>query len=244
VLDRPQPNISVHLERFDADDEFKYAHPELELISFAHLSVSDNGYGISKEHLDKIFEPFFTTKPEGKGTGLGLAMSYGAIQTHKGILEVESEKDVGTTFHIYLPLQEGGEVFGELRDDSILEGRGETILLVDDEAHVRDTTSEVLESIGYTILKASDGKEALQLFAEHRDVIALVLTDVVMPELSGMEVTREIRKQGSDVPIILMTGYDRENVLGDEMAIEFCELVNKPINLAHLSKVIRSLLDG
>jgi len=244
VLDSPKPRISICLDRFDADEQFKLAHAGLKSDHFAHFSVSDNGYGIKKKHLDKIFEPFFTTKAEGKGTGLGLAMSYGAIQTHQGILEVESEKHKGTTFHVYLPLQ----ATNVLREntackDRVFEGHGETILLVDDEPHVRETVAEVLESIAYVVLKASNGVEALQLFAAHRNEIALVLTDVVMPEMGGIAVCKEIRKQHSDVPIILMTGYDKDHVLNGKTAIEHCDVVKKPVKLTHLSSVIRGLLD-
>ncbi|MDQ6971279.1 MAG: ATP-binding protein, partial [Mariprofundaceae bacterium] len=167
VLEKAKPTIGVHLSHFTADEEFRSRRSGVEQHEFAHLSVSDNGYGISKKHLEKIFEPFFTTKTVGEGTGLGLAMSYGAIQSHQGILEVESEKGAGSTFHIYLPLQQAEEEPVALLQKELMAGHGETILLVDDDSCVREALSEVLVSLGYTVLTASDGAIALQLFAEH-----------------------------------------------------------------------------
>ncbi|NWF39413.1 PAS domain S-box protein [Mariprofundus sp. NF] len=236
-----QPQISCSLAHYVATDAFIDAHPDLHGLHFARLTVQDNGCGITKDHLDKVFEPFFTTKGVGEGTGLGLAMVYGAMQSHEGVIEIESEVGVGTAFHVYLPLKEKGES-PEPETNSVIEGQQETILLADDEADLRSTTAEVLSSLGYQVLEAGDGEQALEIFKTHQETIDLILTDIVMPKMGGVDLARSIRQLDLEVPIIFATGYDREHVLTAEDQIDNSEIIGKPFSFEELSQLIRNKL--
>ncbi|MDX8412207.1 MAG: ATP-binding protein [Mariprofundaceae bacterium] len=242
VSGRPEPTIQVKLDPFAPDAAFFKVHADMKGERFVRMSVSDNGCGIARENLDKIFEPFFTTKAEGKGTGLGLAMVYGAIKTHGGAMEVESEADKGTTFHIYLPLHGANGKMLKQEEEVIFRGSGETILLVDDEAQVREAVEGVLVELGYRVLTAADGVEALRVFDEHRDEVALTMTDVVMPNMGGVDLAQRLREIKNDLPLILMTGYDRERLLLSAASMECCRMLNKQLVPHRLSRVIRELL--
>lgn len=238
-----EPKISCSLKSFAATPTFIKEHPETNATQFALLTVQDNGSGISKDCLDKIFDPFFTTKGVGEGTGLGLAMVYGAIQSHNGVIEAKSEPNVGTTFNVYLPLME------KMPEDSaseteviITEGQGETILLVDDEESMRNTTGEVLESLGYKVLQAEDGEKALEIFKNNKNIIDMVLTDIVMPRMGGIALAKAIRQCNHTVPIIFATGYNKEHAIASETKIDKSAFVEKPYSFQDLSQLIRSLI--
>ena len=158
VEDGDKPCIGIRLEVFHPDDAFMEAHAWFSDKAYAHLSVADNGIGIPEHQIKHLFEPFFTTKAVGKGTGLGLAMVFGAVKTHQGFIEVESKQGEGSSFHIYIPLLKSQEMASvSVQKEETAEGRGELILLADDEAHVLETAREVLESLGYKVLTASNG---------------------------------------------------------------------------------------
>ncbi|ATX78837.1 PAS/PAC sensor hybrid histidine kinase [Mariprofundus aestuarium] len=236
------PKIEWSVQKYQASDSFKKEHPEAETGEFARISVKDNGCGIKSVHLNAIFDPFFTTKETGKGTGLGLAMVFGSIERHGGILEVESQPGEGTAFHIYLPLVEAPIIDATIADDSSVQGNQETILLADDEESLRLTTSEVLQGLGYQVIEASDGEQALSLFLQHQDQIDLILSDIVMPGIGGVDLAKEIRKMGSNVPIILATGYDRELVTSGNAVIANCEILTKPYSFEGLSQIMNQML--
>ena len=240
VAGSPQPKITCSLSPFTASDAFLDLHPELHNTHFARLTVRDNGCGITRNKLNHIFEPFFTTKEVGKGTGLGLAMVEGSIKTHGGTVEVESEADSGTAFHVYLPLSEQQQTMEERVRAAPLNGKAETILLVDDEETLRTVISEVLESLGYTVLQAGNGKDALSIVASQQ--INLVITDIIMPEMGGIELAHEIRKLQKSTPIIFVTGYDREQALVMSEEIKHSLILNKPFEFESLSQTIRKLL--
>lgn len=244
VADVPQPKIVCSLRKYQATDEFREANPDVKHEQFALISVRDNGSGIAAEHMRAIFDPFFTTKGPGKGTGLGLAMVYGSVQRHGGVLDVESEPGVGTAFHIYLPLSQ--DISGKDIQDNrqIMQAEGETVLLVDDEESLRETTAEVLRSFGYQVLEAADGEQALQLYLAEAGKVDLLLTDVVMPKMSGIELAREIRKLAPMLPIILASGYDGEKAPFRVEQVEHSRFLNKPYSYEGLSRLIRRLLDG
>ena len=172
-------------------------------------------------------------------------MVYGAIKTHHGFVEVDSVPGAGSTFHVYIPLLEQEEVavadFGQTTDAA--KGRGELILLADDEQMVREIMAEVLESFGYKLLLAKDGLEAVELFRAHEQDIALALLDVVMPHLGGMDLAGRIREIKSDMPIIFLTGYDQEHVLNGDEALPNSETLTKPVDFDLLSHSIRQMLD-
>ncbi|OIO71587.1 MAG: hypothetical protein AUJ57_07025 [Zetaproteobacteria bacterium CG1_02_53_45] len=244
VEDSADPRIKVSLSLYEPDAAFLHKHPEVTGGELAHLSVADNGSGIPTELIDKVFEPFFTTKSVGKGTGLGLAMVYGAVQRHNGVLEIDSISGEGTTVHVYLPAvherrQEGREV----KQESIT-GQGEMILLVDDEVMILETVGTVLRRLGYRVVERTNGQEAFDYYRDHRREIAIVISDVLMPVLGGIELVQAIRKLDSHVPVILMTGYDasgRAEQIGD---VDHCALLNKPAPIADLSLLIREMIQA
>ncbi|MCB1761257.1 MAG: PAS domain-containing protein [Gammaproteobacteria bacterium] len=241
VRDEIDPRISLRLERLDVDDAFVNSHPRLKSRRFAHMIVEDNGCGISKENRKKIFDPFFTTKAIGKGTGLGLAMVYGAVQTHGGVVEVDSGRDNGTRMHVYLPLTSSSSDSQETPADSLAQGSGEHILFVDDEAELRILGREVLESLGYSVLEASNGVDAIDTYVENQEKISLVVMDVVMPELGGVEAALAIRALNRTAKIIFCTGYDGKSVI-DRNVTNWAEVISKPYRITEFSQIIQRTL--
>ncbi len=239
VANTPHPKIHCTLTPFEADEPFRKKHPELSGNLFACISVHDNGRGIPGKQLDKIFEPFFTTKEVGKGTGLGLAMLYGAIQTHGGVVEVESNVDIGSLFRVYLPLnRDAPEVATETNETGSM-GRGETILLVDDEDDVRSTTSEVLNMMGYHVVEASDGEEALDIFKTKQEHIDLIISDIIMPKMGGTALLKAVLQRDEKIPFILVSGYDKDNVIDKKSDFP---VLNKPFDFDELSRLIQGLI--
>jgi two-component system cell cycle sensor histidine kinase/response regulator CckA len=246
VEGRPHPVIHLAAEVIEPDGEFLKTRAGLEGERFVCLRVEDNGCGIPPENLGRVFEPFFTTKEVGRGSGLGLAMSHGAVRMHGGLLEVESEPGLGTVFRVYLPLtgvgaQEGTEAVPR---EPTFAGRGETILVADDEADLRETLAEALASVGYQVVTAADGEEAVDRFAADRDHVALVLLDVVMPRLSGVDAARRIRAINANVPLILATGYEKQRILEEARAWSRTLVLAKPLPVPALSRRIRELLES
>jgi len=238
-----EPSITIRLESFQADDAFIEGHPDFETGAYAHLSVADNGAGIPEHQLEHLFEPFFTTKEQGEGTGLGLAMVYGAIKTHQGFVDVDSIEGEGSSFHIYIPLLEKEEVAADSAPKpEAAEGQGELILLADDEQGFREVMTEVLESFGYSVLAAEDGLKGIEMFQAQQDKVAIALLDMVMPHLSGLELAGRIREINADLPVIFLTGYDQTHVPGGEAPMPNSESLTKPVNLDLLSHSIRKLL--
>jgi len=238
-----EPRITIGLKPFTADKLFLTSHPYFKQHAYAHLSISDNGSGIGKETIAHIFEPFYTTKEQGKGTGLGLSMVYGAIQTHDGFVEVDSTEDQGTTFNLYIPLIEGCETASQASpQETTCKGQNELILIADDEPVVRETMNEVLQSLGYRTLMAEDGLMALELFKQHQQDIDLALLDVVMPHLGGVQLATRIKAIQSKLPIIFLTGYDKEHVLNGSKPLNNTAILTKPISLDVLSQKIRQML--
>jgi PAS domain S-box-containing protein len=241
-----QPKITCSIRPFKPTPAFCRKHPDITADRFALLSLSDNGSGIPAAIREHIFEPFFTTKEVGKGTGLGLATTYGAVQTHKGILEVESSPGQGTTFLIYLPLLDAARAGRPEETGShwqgIRKGHGETILLADDEEALIDSMQEVLEHYGYRVLTARDGEQAIATFTAHRDRIDLAILDVVMPGLDGSETARRIRESDLSTPIIFITGYDKEYALGQREPIRHSLILRKPVPVEMLTHSIEKML--
>ena len=239
------PEISMRLEEFEANENFMNNHPDMGRCLFAHLTVSDNGFGISDANKEHIFEPFYTTKEVGLGTGLGLSMAYGAVESHGGILEVESVVGEGATFHIYLPLIEEHKIafVAEECADAAL-GNGEGILIVDDNADIRITSKEVLENLGYKVFIASDGLDAIDMFSQHQDTIALIMMDIVMPRMGGVKAFERITLMCPGVKVIFATGYDKDDTLKSEMPAEGYHVLSKPYNIVKLSQLIREQIDA
>ena len=212
--------------------------------AYARMAVSDSGTGMDAATKQRIFDPFFTTKEVGKGTGLGLSIVYGIVKQHKGFINVYSEPGRGTTFNIYLPLAQGEQLAkSKPAEMAYPAGGSETILLAEDDAVVRELSKTVLTEFGYTVIEACNGEEALQKFLEHRDRIQLLLFDIVMPRRSGREVYEEIRKTGSDVKVIFLSGYPAEVVSNTGLVEYGTELIMKPVHPQDLLRRIRMELD-
>lgn len=234
------PLVSVGLEPFTADKGFLQNHADLDGSDFACIKVTDNGCGISQKEMKHIFEPFFTTKGVGKGTGLGLAMAYGAIQSHHGVIEADSQPGKGCEFRIYLPLiRPGSEPVSAQAEKDVAKGQGETILIVDDNQGVIEATSAVLESLGYKVLTAYDGLDAISVYQTNMDTISLLIIDMVMPRLGGVDAAKAIRDLNPDVKVIFSTGYDRDNDLQDTAEAGTTTIVRKPFMVHELSHIIR-----
>ncbi len=244
LKDQKDAHIKITLEAYEADQQFLITHHiTTDSNHFAHLSITDNGCGISKTVQQHVFEPFYTTKSVGEGTGLGLAMVYGAIQTHHGVIYIESTAGVGTNFHLYFPLLDVEAKPVISMSETLLPGSGETILIVDDNDVVREVTVEALKDNGYQTHQATDGLNTLKLFEAHYNEIDLVILDIVMPGMNGGEVAKEMRKIRPDLPIIFMTGYDKEHVFSEQGALDHCQIITKPFQFNALSQTMRELLD-
>jgi CheY-like chemotaxis protein len=190
-----------------------------------------------------IFEPFFTTKEAGKGTGLGLAQVHGIVSQHGGRIDVETEEGTGTAFHIYLPVAatgDGGAAEQEVA--AIPQGRGESILLVEDNDKVRELGQSILESLGYRALTAANGQDALGVYAAERRV-DLVITDVVMPSLGGKELMQELKRTTPDLRALAITGYAMQEDLQDLREAGFADTIYKPFDVDTLAVAIRQALD-
>jgi len=238
------PSIIVSLSTVHVDDDFcaRFSGDVLE-DDYVLLSVQDNGIGIPKDKLENIFEPFFTTKDEGKGTGLGLAMVYGAMQSHHGLIHVDSSPGLGTVFNLYFPLLDSEQLeYVQSQTSRVIPGHGETILLVDDDSDLCECHSKLLQGMGYQVRIAINGLEACELYQKHD--IDLILMDVVMPLLGGVAAAQRILAFDIQAKIIFVTGYDKDNELTSELLSDWQYVLNKPLNIEHLSRVIRDQLDA
>lgn len=240
--DSSSPKINISLEKIENSIDFHHDHPELHEKYYAHLSISDNGHGIPTEIHDHVFEPFFTTKAAGKGTGLGLAMAYGSIQAHGGLIEIDSDSERGCTFHIYLPLIEKSHHSESHSDLERHAQSNETILIVDDEASVLSITDEILSHLGYKVLHADNGQACINLFNQFPDEISLIITDVIMPEMNGVDAINTIRASSANVPVIFLTGYDKQHISGIEQ-VTHSQIIHKPASIPELSSTIHKLLE-
>jgi len=243
VEDVEHPHISITLDVFQANQAFMQSHQAFTVEKYAHLSVMDNGCGIDKEHIDHLFEPFFTNKEPGKGTGLGLAMVFGAIANHNGHIDVESTHGEGATFHIYLPLEKVNkpvEAVQKNEDESKTLGKGELILLADDQTIVLQVANEVLNTLGYRTMTAENGKIALELYQAHAKDIDLCILDVVMPIMGGDKAAEAIRQINPQAKIIFSTGYDKELLKGMEKEL----ILTKPYKFDIMNDMIQGILKG
>jgi len=209
----------------------------------AVVEVSDDGPGIAATDMQRIFDPFFTTKEMGRGTGLGLAMVYGIVKGHGGIIEVDSELGEGTTFTIYLRASKKGVVEKQPETKEIMRGM-ETILLVDDEPIVREVNRDMLTSLGYRVYTAAGGQEALAVFAENAKDIRLVILDMIMPGLNGGETFDQLREISSEVVVLLSSGYSIDGEAKKILTRGCNGFLQKPFHLQTLSRKLRELLDG
>jgi PAS domain S-box-containing protein len=208
---------------------------------YVHLSLADTGVGMDEATKHRLFEPFFTTKEMGRGTGLGLASAYGIIKNHDGMITVESEKGQGTTFHIYLPASKA-KIRPEKHSESTIVAGSEKILLVDDEEMVVKVGKEMIEVLGYDVIIAKSGHEAVSLFEKHKEEIDLVILDMIMPEISGGETFDRLKAIHPDVKVILASGYSM-NGQAKEILDRGCDgFIQKPFNIKELSHKMQEIL--
>ena len=210
---------------------------------YALLIVSDTGFGMDKEIVDKIFEPFFTTKEEGTGTGLGLATVFGIVKQHGGMINVYSEVGKGSVFKVYLPIVEKSINGNERHLESLVQGGTETILIAEDEEAIRKLATQILEGAGYKVIAAADGVEAVTLFEQNPD-IALVILDIVMPNMSGLEAFKHIEKINPDMRALFCSGYSSRSLRGDFNLPDDAGKMNKPYSRNSLLREVRNILDG
>jgi len=210
---------------------------------YAYVTISDTGMGFDKETQEHIFEPFFTTKEVGKGTGLGLSIVYGIIKKHNGFINVYSEPGKGTAFKIYLPLH-AISAQSVQEDRLVSPPRGtETILLVEDNDSVRQMMTIVLEEFGYTVIGASDGLQAIELFQNNRDRVQLVVSDLIMPRMNGKDAYEEMRKIRPDLKAIFSSGYTADIIAQKGLLEEGINFLSKPVAPAEMLIMIRTVLE-
>ncbi|MDM8538362.1 response regulator [Desulfobacterales bacterium HSG17] len=236
--------LIVETSNISLDEAYCELHKGFIPGEFIQLAVSDNGCGMDKETVEKIFEPFFTTKPVDKGTGLGMATVYGITKQNKGFINVYSEKDKGTTVKLYLPRHEGQEIEEQDKtSEEIPQGQGETILVVEDELSVLNFAEKLLKILNYTVLTAQGTKEALMLSREYKSEIQLLLTDVIMPEMNGQELTRQVQSFYPDIKSIFMSGYTPNAIAHQGVLDDGVNFIQKPFSKIDLAKKIREALD-
>ncbi|MEJ5347559.1 MAG: PAS domain S-box protein [Desulfosoma sp.] len=237
--------ITLETANISIGEDYCATHAEFIPGDYVMLAVTDTGCGMDKDTLDKIFEPFFTTKELGKGTGLGLSTVYGIVRQNRGFINVYSEPGVGTTFKIYLP-RETEEVSTPAKEPSLDEvprGKGETVLLVEDDPVLLEMTKVMLEDLGYEVLAAANPKEASALAKEYSGTIDLLMTDVIMPDMNGKALATEVREGRAGVKVLYMSGYTSNVVAHHGILDPGVSFLAKPFGYKDLAKKIRETLD-
>jgi len=227
------------------DETYIQRHSNVPPGEYVVMTISDTGEGIAPHHLSHIFEPFYTTKPEGKGTGLGLATVYGIVKQNQGFIWVYSEPGQGTTFKIYLPrIADMRKEITLVRPAAECPRGAETLLLVEDENAVRRSASEFLARNGYTVLEAENGEDALRISRGYPEPIALMVTDVVMPQLSGASLARLLAGERPEMKTLFVSGYAESTILKHGVVDVSRRFLQKPFGLKDLARKIREVLDS
>ncbi len=227
------------------DAEYAQAHADVQPGAYVLLVMTDTGHGMDRQTLVHIFEPFFTTKEVGKGTGLGLATVYGIIKQSGGHIDVSSEVGVGTTFRIFLPSLAAEDEVGKspLHLSAIPSGQ-ETVLLVEDDEAVRKLTRRLLASQGYVVLEAHSGMQALEIADRHPERIDLLVTDMIMPGMSGSQLARRLLSIRPATKILYLSGYTDDIIVRHGILEEESNFLQKPFSLAAFALKVREVLDG
>jgi two-component system, cell cycle sensor histidine kinase and response regulator CckA len=237
--------ITIETRTVTIDEDYCSKHPGFKTGNFVVLTVSDNGCGMSQEIKKNLFEPFFTTKEVGKGTGLGLATVYGIVKQNNGFINVYSEPDKGSSFRIYIPKFESAPVhiapFAEKTEK--LTGT-ETILLVEDEPSILTLGKMMLEEYGYEVLAANTPQNAIDMAKKHKGDIHLLITDVVMPQMNGKELSQEICRHYPKIKLLFMSGYTANVIAHHGVLDKAVDFIEKPFSLTRLGKTVRKILEN
>jgi CheY-like chemotaxis protein len=221
-------------------------HRDLDLPSgsYVKLTIKDTGHGMAPDIVNRIFDPYFTTKEKGDGTGLGLATVHGIVKNHGGSILVESAPGSGSAFHVYLPHANAVQLPNRETPAHLLPKGCERILLIDDEDELVIVGRDMLQHLGYQVVKATSGQEALAIFRKKPEQFDMVLTDMTMPDMTGDTLSRELLKIRPDIPVILCTGYSEKIDAVEARQIGIRAFVLKPLTLGQLAQTVREVLDG
>ena len=230
-------NLYIQTKNEILDDNFVHPYGAAP-GKYIKISIMDTGIGMDEKTMKRVFDPFFTTKQKERGTGLGLASAYGIIKNHDGIITVESTKDKGTIFNLYLPASERA-VIEEQGDEQKITVGSETVLLVDDEPIVLDVSVQMLKKIGYKVLFAHHGREAIEIFKQNNDKIAIVILDLIMPGINGGEVYERLKEIDSNVKVLLSNGYSIDGQAAEILNRGCDGFIQKPFKLNELSYKFR-----
>jgi CheY-like chemotaxis protein len=236
--------LTIETANLNLDESYAGSHLSVVPGQYVMLTVSDTGCGMDAQTQSQIFEPFFTTKEQGKGTGLGLATVYGIVKQSGGYIWVYSEVGKGTTFKIYLPqaIEEANELQSHLQPVAIPNG-AETVLLVEDDSQVSKFAAQVLTELGYSVIIASNGNEALEAASKAGREINLVLTDVVMPEKGGKQLADELRLIKPNTKVLFMSGYTEDAIVHHGILSPGITFLHKPFTPGELTRKVRQVLD-
>ena len=233
--------LTIRTENVVLTQKELWSAPECRPGQFVQITIQDTGPGIPAEIREKIFEPFFSTKPKGKGTGLGLAMAYGTIKKHKGVIRIDSTYKKGTAFVIQIPAASNHQNAttaasgGKFQFSQVHSG---TILLVDDEDLFRISAKRILEKLGYSVMCACNGQEAVEIFENNNQQIDIVVLDMIMPVMGGRETFFKLREIAADIPILIASGFTEEDNIKDILSRGAIGFIGKPFDLQSLSQAL------
>jgi len=236
--------LCITTEPVQLGDEFYQRHGYGAPGRYALITVTDTGAGMDADTRDKIFEPFFTTKEPGRGTGLGLSIVYGIVKQHGGYITIHSQRGLGTSFSIYLPLVAGKNEIVEKAPTLVPRGGTETILVVEDDPAVRNLVQSVLKRYGYTVILAESGAEAIELFESRWEDIDLALLDVIMPKMNGKQVCEKLRQRSPRLKVLFLSGYTADLIQDKGIPVEGIDIISKPAKPIELARKIREMLDA
>ena len=234
--------LYVQTDNVQLDKKFLEAH-HLEPGMYVKVSVADTGIGIDPENIERVFDPFYTTKERGRGTGLGLASAYGIVKSHGGFIDVQSEVNKGSTFSFYIPPHEGREKKTENKKENVINGSGK-ILLIDDEDMILEEVGEMLATLGYEVVPAKGGSEAIKLFTKAKNEFDLVILDMIMPEINGSKTFERLRSINPQARILLSSGYSMNAVIQNLVDQGANGFIQKPFDRVILSHKIEKIING
>lgn len=243
AMRRDGGTLEIGIDNVEIGPDFVSEHPGAVPGASVRITVRDTGDGISREHIERIFEPYFTTKKKGEGTGLGLAVVLGIVHSHNGVVTVRSEIGRGTEFQVFFPAVMEMNIPEEQDTEKFSGGSGH-ILFVDDEPMLVKTEKRKLERLGYKVTAATDGIEAYSIFSGSPDAFDLIVTDMTMPKMTGLELARKIEALRSDLPVIVCTGYHETIMSGGKLGGNIREVLIKPVTLKNLADAVSKVLGG